>query len=211
MIYRFVRFLFAAIVFRIIFPLDLHGRENIPAAGPFIICANHISWFDPPLVVSVIDNRNRVCFMTKEELFRFPLFKWLLKKMGAFPVRRKKADRGAIMHALQVLKEEGIVGLFPEGTRNKNIGEPFKVEDGVAMLVLYSGVPVLPIAVRGPYRIFRPLEVRIGPVLSFEKNDKKNKDDVTKNSKKYGGRRYKKDEKRRVAKAVMESIQTMLV
>lgn len=141
--------------------------ENIPSKGPFIICANHTSWFDPPLVGCMLPTKNKVYFMAKEELFNILFFGQVIKRMGAFPVKRDEADRKAIAHALKVLEEGNILALFPEGTRSKNgnIGEPFL---GPAMIALKSKKPVLPVAIKWPSRVFKPVKVSIAPPVHFE-------------------------------------------
>src|SRR5690554_3147853 len=111
----------ALVAFRVYFRIfrnwQISGRTNIPAEGPLIIMANHVSYLDPPLVGCILNRR--VNFMAKEELFRNPIAGWALKKVGAFSVKRGRADRKAIKKAFSVLEEEGVLGIFPEGTRHR--------------------------------------------------------------------------------------------
>jgi 1-acyl-sn-glycerol-3-phosphate acyltransferase len=76
----------------------INGIENVPAKGSLIVVANHSSYWDPPIVGSVLPRR--VYFMAKEELFRYPLFGNLLSLLGAFPVKRGAPDRTAIRAGL---------------------------------------------------------------------------------------------------------------
>jgi len=170
MFYNVIRALFA-FYFNCFYSLKLNGRENLPACGPYIICCNHTSWFDPPLVGCIVPKGDRVYFMAKEELFRVFLLGALIKKLGAFPVKRNTADRSAIKRALQVLEEGGILGLFPEGTRSLSgeVGEP---HHGAALIALKSKKPVLPVAIKWPEKILRPVEVKIGPLIYFEEEGK---------------------------------------
>jgi 1-acyl-sn-glycerol-3-phosphate acyltransferase len=93
----------AFIVFSILFRVRLVGREKIPASGPALLCANHLSELD---MFFIGYRMNRlVHWMAKEELFRNPLLKAIITKLGAFPVKRGTGDIGAIKTSLKLLKE----------------------------------------------------------------------------------------------------------
>jgi 1-acyl-sn-glycerol-3-phosphate acyltransferase len=177
MTYTIVTFCFR-IFFKIFFLYRLRGRENIPDSGAYIVCANHTSWFDPPLVGSVLPQM-RVHFMAKEELFHIFILGAIIRRLGAFPVKRDKADRRALKKAIQILEEDKVVGLFPEGTRIKGgeLGQPFH---GPALIALTSKKPVLPVAVKWPDRMFRPVTVTFGKLLYFEEAGKIKKDNLEK-------------------------------
>jgi len=144
------------------------GRENVPKNGPYIVIANHESYLDPVAVGTALPHQ--VYFMAKKELFEIPVFGFILKKLGAFPVRRDEVDLTAMKTALKHLKNGDVVGIFPEGTRLKSLGE-FHL--GAASLALKAGVQVLPVGlinVRG----FKRCRVVIGKPLKelpFSKND----------------------------------------
>jgi 1-acyl-sn-glycerol-3-phosphate acyltransferase len=123
------------------------------------------------MVGAIVTGGNRVNFMAKEELFNIFILGTLLKKLGAFPVKRNTADKSAIRRALQVLEEGGILGLFPEGTRSRT-GELGKPRHGAALIALKSKKPVLPVAIKWPEKIFRPVEVKIGPLIYFAEEGK---------------------------------------
>lgn len=170
MFYSFLHICFRC-YFKVLFRYQIYGSENIPATGAFIICSNHTSWFDPPLVGSIIPREKRVYFMAKEELFSIFVLGRVIKMLGAFPVKRDTADRKAITKALQVLEEGHVLGLFPEGTRVKagDIGKPFH---GPALIALKSKKPVLPVNIKWPPRFFKPLQVHIGKPLFFKEEGK---------------------------------------
>lgn len=144
-LHMFLRFFFS-----VVFRWKTMGIENIPVQGGVIIAANHISLWDPPVVGSAIFRP--VHFMAKEELFSIPVFSWIITRLNAFPVRRGSADRGAIRKAITLLEQGEVIGLFPEGTRNKTekLGQP---EPGVAMIAHKVGVPIVPTAVIGTNKI----------------------------------------------------------
>lgn len=131
---------------------------HIPT-GPFILAANHRGVIDPWLVGCV--TKRPVSFMAKEELFRWAPVRWWLRAVGSFPVRRGEGDREAIRTALRILENGGIVGIFVEGTRNRD-GRPLPVQHGAAMLSVRSGAPIVPAAMveqgrRRITRVGRPL------------------------------------------------------
>jgi 1-acyl-sn-glycerol-3-phosphate acyltransferase len=155
----------AILLFRVLYRWDVRGRDNLPVDGPVIICSNHISWWDPLLVGSVVWPR-KVHYMAKAELFKLPVFSFVLPRIHVFPVRRGAADRKAIRTALDVVKNGQLLGLFPEGTRSRT-GDLLPPQPGVGLITQKSSAPVLPIAIVGPYRLFRPLRVIVGKPLDF--------------------------------------------
>ncbi|AAM24573.1 MAG: 1-acyl-sn-glycerol-3-phosphate acyltransferase [Caldanaerobacter subterraneus] len=166
MFYYFAKVIVRAIV-KVIFRIKVKGLENIPKKGPVIICPNHISLLDPPVVGALLNRR--IYFMAKEELFRNPFLKLLLGTgLGAFPVKRGTADLSAIKTALNHLKKGRAVGIFPEGTRSKT-GKLQRAEPGVAMLAIKSKAPVVPVGIKGRYGLFSRVIINIGKPMTFEK------------------------------------------
>ncbi len=188
MLYNIVCWVFIQ-VFRFIYRWEVDGRENIPATGPVIICSNHISWSDPPLVGSVAWPRY-VHFMAKEELFSIPVLGPIFRMVKAFPVKRDSADRRAIKKALEVIKNGEILGLFPEGTRSRT-AELLPPQPGVGLITHKSGAVVVPVAIIGPYRPFKPIRVRIGKPLDFSE---------------YYGQKAKAELLEKIAGTIMEEI-----
>lgn len=164
MLYSGIRWFFIQI-FRFCYRWDVRGLENLPREGPYILCSNHLSWWDPPLVGSMVRNR-QVHFMAKEELFKIPVFSQILRRIQVFPVKRESADRRAIKTAIDKLKNGNILGLFPEGTRSKT-DELLPPQAGVSLIALKSEALVVPVAIIGPYRLFKPIKVNIGRPLQF--------------------------------------------
>ena len=175
--YRFFHFCFN-VFFKIFYGYRIMGQENLPQNGPFIICANHTSWFDPPLTACIVPVHHQVHFMAKEELFNILLLGQIIIKLGAFPVKRNTADRKAIRSALNILEKGGIIGLFPEGTRIKT-GELGKPLQGAALIALKSQKPVVPVAIKWPPKLFHPVKVSIGSPVYFQGNGKGILDNVS--------------------------------
>ena len=167
MFYKLVHFLFT-IYIKIFYRWRVYGRNHIPKEGPFIICSNHLKWIDPVVVGCAAPRRLKVHFMAKQELFKSRFVAYFLRKVGAYPVNRQIADSRAIRHSFQLLSEKRVLGLFPEGSRSKT-GLLQKAQNGTALIASRDCVPIVPVAIEGPYRIFRPLTVRIGPPFRLDK------------------------------------------
>ena len=93
-------------LFRILFRYRFYGVENVPEDGAAILCANHLSMWDPFAVVFAL--KRMPCFIAKKEIFKNKLLAWICKDLKAFPVDREKMDMKAIKTALKVLKEKYI-------------------------------------------------------------------------------------------------------
>lgn len=143
----------------------IEGHTNIPAIGPVVLAANHISLWDPIYVGC--STKRVVHYMAKEELFKPLGLKQLITALGAFPIKRGKADRNALRLAAKYLEDGEALGLFPEGTRSKT-KEPGPFLPGAALFALRSGAPIVPIALIGTERIFMgKIVVRIGKPLTY--------------------------------------------
>ena len=141
----------------ILWRVRVEGLENVPAEGAVLLCANHISAVDPPAVGAVVERSTH--FMAKQELFSH--LGWLLPSIGAFPVNRDVRDASAVRQALRLLRAGRVVGLFPEGHRQPvgRLGEP---RPGSGSLIAHAGGAIVPIAIRGSWRIFGRVEMRFG-------------------------------------------------
>ncbi len=144
MFYATLKVLFS-VLFRIFLRLEGRGSANIPATGPLVIASNHLSMLDPPVIGPA--GTRKMYFMAKEELF-VPVFGSICKALGAFPVKRGGADRAALRHALDILRRNEVLAIFPEGTRSKD-GTLGRAEPGALMMALKGGATVVPTCVAG--------------------------------------------------------------
>lgn len=143
------------------------GKENIPTDTGYVLAANHISYWDP--VAMALACPDELSFMAKKELFRNPLFAWLIRSLNAFPVDRNGTDVKAIKTALSILKDNKVLLLFPEGTRMKESEQTDDdAKDGMTMLAHRSKVPIVPAAIVGNYKIFRTVRVAFGKPVYLE-------------------------------------------
>lgn len=152
-------------VLKPIYRMEVIGKENFPEEGGILLCSNHIDNLDPPMVG--ICSPRPVNFMAKEELFNVPILKSILPKVHAFPVKRGLSDRQALRVAIDTLKDGQVVGLFPEGTRNKS-GKLGKGFSGAGFFALRGNANVVPCAIIGPYKPFRKVKVVFGKPIDME-------------------------------------------
>ncbi|SFX01257.1 1-acyl-sn-glycerol-3-phosphate acyltransferase [Thermoactinomyces sp. DSM 45891] len=163
--YKLLRFLIT-LIYRVFFPYEVIGVEKFPKSGGTVVSPNHISNLDPPLLG--ISLPRQVHFMAKEEMFRVPIIKKALYIVGTFPVKRGGGDSQALKASIRILREGKVLGIFPQGTRD-NSGEIRKVHVGAAMFALRTNSPLVPVAIIGPYRLFRKIRIVYGePILPAE-------------------------------------------
>lgn len=122
-------------------------QERIPATGPVVVVANHSAMVDGPLLYGLLGRPS--AFLIKEEMFHGPLG-WILPRIGQLPVRRGEADRAPLLTAVRLLRHEGVVVVFPEGTRGD--GDVRDAQQGAAWLARTGGATMLPVAIRGTRR-----------------------------------------------------------
>lgn len=161
MFYRFARML-CYCYFKFLYRLTVKGLEHIPSTGGVLLCSNHISTLDPPIIGVPV--KREVHFMAKAELFKIPVFSWLIKKLNAFPVKRGGVSKESIKLSIKLLREGKVMGIFPEGTRGNTTGIGKK---GAAMFALKSGAAVIPVAIIGNYKPFRKMTVVYGPAVDM--------------------------------------------
>ena len=159
----------------LIFRIEVSGSDNIPKDGPFILCANHISAWDAPLLQVFI--KRRIYFMAKDELFHMFFVGLVMKLIKAIPVKRTGSDITAIKTSMKVLKNGECLGIFPTGQREKVKGEG-EANGGVALLALKTKAPVVPVHINADYRIFSRVKMTIGTPKVYELSDDKVKADA---------------------------------
>lgn len=163
----------------IVYRVKIIGKENIPKEGAYIICGNHIHALDAAIVV--LCAKRKIVFMAKAELFKRPFVGWLGNLFDMIPVKRDSKDIESMKKSLKVLKNNEILGIFPEGTRN-GLEKTGKVKNGAAYLSLRTGIPVIPAGIVGQYKPFRKITLTYGKPLIFDEYKSKNfeKEDLEK-------------------------------
>lgn len=176
--YRFARGV-VKIALTPLYRVTVSGKEHIPETGGVLLCSNHISELDPP-VVGMSFPRD-VHFIAKEELFNLPVLNKILPHTNAIPIKRGMSDRNALRKGLGVLKNGHVLGLFPEGTRSRT-GELGEGLAGAGFFALRSDAQVIPCAVIGTYKPFSKTKVIFGPPIDMEefRSKKASPEEVTK-------------------------------
>ncbi len=157
-LYSFARGL-AAFLQLFLFPIKYHGLEKIKGLEPpFILIANHLSWYDP-LSIAVPFKKFPVHFLGKKELVdKSKLMARIFDAVYMIPIARKEADIGAIKKALKTLKQNEVLGIFPEGTRYRG-GDMQNPESGVSLIAFMSKVPVIPAYIDRAFKPFQKVNV----------------------------------------------------
>jgi len=147
-----------------------YALERIPLEGGCVLAINHLAWIDVP-VVGAQSPRN-INYVTKVEASRVPGFGRYLEWHGIITIRRGESDRDAVRKMLEFARAGRAIGLFVEGTRQKETKRPGNVQPGAAMVAIQADVPVVPIAVYGtqfwkPFN-FAPCTIAVGEPFRFE-------------------------------------------
>lgn len=164
--YRVMRFIFTPI-YKFYYNPVIRGKENIPKSGPIILASNHIHLMDQFNII--ISTKRFITFMAKDEYFKKKSTAWFFKAAGCIPVDRTTKDDYAKTRALNVLKENSALGIFPEGTRNKTSKFLLPLKFGVVSLAKKTNALVVPIATTGFYKFrSKNLYIKIGKPFSVE-------------------------------------------
>lgn len=183
MLQLLIRFVLAPLV-RLIYRPEVEGMENVPARGPVILAANHLSAIDTAVTALVAPRP--IKFLGKAEYFegkglRGRLMASFLTALGYVPVDRSNAMAGlaALEAAREVLNNGGAFGIYPEGTRSLD-GRLHRGHTGVGQLALATGAPVVPVALFGTEKVqpvgkrlprIAKVRVRFGEPLRFDQYD----------------------------------------
>ena len=164
-------------IFKIYYNPKIIGKENIPTKGPIILAGNHVHLFDQCL--TILATKRCIHYMAKREYFDNKKVAWFFKGTGCISVDRSKKDIEAKQKAIDVLNEEGAIGIFPEGTRNRTdkLLQPFKF--GAVSMAQKTNAFIIPFAITGTYK-FRSKDLKVvigkpfnvGKMTLEEANDK---------------------------------------
>lgn len=149
--YRIIRPIIK-VLFKVLFHPTIKGVENIAKNENYVLAGNHTKWLDPIMLIAIIPKQ--VHFLAKDSLFK-GITKPIVKGVGAIPVNRKIHDHQALESAIDTLKEKKVIGIFPEGTINrekKTKTLPFKI--GAVKMAYETNTKIIPFVITGEYKIF---------------------------------------------------------
>ena len=150
-----------------------YWQKNLPKKTGYVLTCNHYSNLDP--IVLDLCLKKKIRFIAKKELFNTKLKSWFMKKIGAFPVDRAKMDVSTFKFALKTLKEEKVLGVFPEGTRNKTGSLDLQeVKSGATVFAGKAEKTIVPAVLYKKTRLFRRNYLLVGePIVLEAENVKK--------------------------------------
>jgi 1-acyl-sn-glycerol-3-phosphate acyltransferase len=135
---------------RVLFRIEVHGAERLPAGGAYVIAPIHRSGID--FLIAALVTRRRTRWMAKSNLWNYPVLGWAADSFGAFAVHRGEADRAALRTARLALRSGQPLVIFPEGTRRE--GEAVhELFDGASWLAHREGVPLVPVGIAGTDKV----------------------------------------------------------
>lgn len=165
-----------------LYRLRVDGAERIPATGPVLIASNHVSYWDA--VFLQIACPRPIRWMMDEAYYRLPVLNALFRALGCIPVKVAGGNRAALTAAVEALRAEGVVGIFPEGQLSRT-GRMGRAHSGVAAIAMRARAAVVPAYLRGAFatwpkgqslpRLSR-VEVRFGEPLYLRRREDVSRD-----------------------------------
>lgn len=138
------------VLFKLFFTPKIIGKENIPKSGKVILAGNHTSNFDCLLLIS--STKRNIHFLAKKELWNGPK-KIIFANMGLIPVDRKNKDHQALSSSIAYLENNLLIGIFPEGTTEKE-GKMLDFKIGAVKMAKDTNSPIVPFIITGNYNLF---------------------------------------------------------
>jgi 1-acyl-sn-glycerol-3-phosphate acyltransferase len=150
--------------------LKAYGRERVPREGGAVLAMNHFHYMDPAAFGAACPRR--IVFAAKIEVHGVPGLGQLIRSHGTLSVRRGESDRDALRRMRDVVRNNDLLGMFVEGTRQRS-GVPGEAKPGAAMVAIQEGVPIVPAAVYGSLDWnwnFVPVSVAFGEPMRFDEH-----------------------------------------
>ena len=148
-------------IFKFYYNPKIINKEYIPESGSILIVGNHKHLYDQCL--SIISTKRPIHYMAKKEYFDDKKVAWFFKYTGCIRVDREKKDPVAVSSALEVLNDDGAIGLFPEGTRNKTKEFLLPFKYGAVSMAKKTDAYIVPFGITGDYKFrSKNLTIRFG-------------------------------------------------
>lgn len=170
-VFYYVLYILFGWIVKVIYPLRILGKENLPRGKGFILAPNHLLAIDPMYVLLARGFGKKMLVMSKQELFRINwIVNFFWNIVGAFPVDRGRGDVDVLdIVAKEVNSGRGLL-LFPEGTRSKD-GNLGRLKNGAFVVAMNAGVDIVPCRIsysQGRPKLFRRISVVFGKPVSLE-------------------------------------------
>lgn len=135
--------------------LQIIGEENLPDRGPLLVVANHFSFIDPVAMIRAVPWP--IEFVGGFQMPNAPaVVRWLPQVWGYYPVHRGSFSTDALRAAEAVLKQKGVLGIFPEAGNWATVLRPAR--PGAAFLAVRTGAPILPMGFANLNDVFPSLK-----------------------------------------------------
>ena len=161
--YRLVRIV-AIPILRLMFSFDVHGRENIPRSGNYVIIANHLNWLDEFTLLYLLPVEPRLHFLADPTILVTRKFQWwLVRTTGGYVpvVRERHGDQTLFRHVDRALEVGGAVAIFPEANYGPAEGQLLPFHKGFAHFAIKAGVPVVPVALSGTKELWFRKRIKV--------------------------------------------------
>ena len=151
--------------------IKVHGKENIPQEGGYMLCSNHIAVRDVLLIGATCPRQ--IKFVAKKELFSVPILRSIIKALGAVKLDRGGNDVAAIRKSIELIESGDMISIFPQGHRYPGVDpSTTPIKNGVGMVAYRSGCNVIPVFIKvkgNKYGLFKKTEIFYGsPIKNTE-------------------------------------------
>ena len=147
-VYSLLR-VFARLIAVTFYRLRCEGRDNWPAFGGGLVCSNHQSFFDPPLIGMTCPRQMN--YLARESLFKVPVLKQVMTFLDAIPIDLEGSGLSGLKETMKRLRAGELVLIFPEGTRTFD-GELSPLKPGFCSVARRSRVPLIPVGMDGAFQ-----------------------------------------------------------
>ncbi|MDO5036902.1 MAG: lysophospholipid acyltransferase family protein [Tissierellia bacterium] len=171
MLYKLAIFLLKPF-FYFFYRIQVHGAYPLPE-GPMVVIANHSHALDP-FFISIIFPR-KIHWMAKKELYDHKIMGALLRGVETIPVNREENDLKALRAAMAYLREGKVLGIFPEGTRVKEVDLHGK-KTGTAVLAHRMKATIIPLYIESDFSLFKKTHIYFRPPLKLPSGKRKEED-----------------------------------
>lgn len=157
-------------IFKFWYTPKVINKEYLNVKGPVIIAGNHMHLYDQ--CITIVSTKRVINYMAKKEYFDDKKVAWFFKAAGCIPVNREIKDIDATNAALEVLKNGGAIGIFPEGTRNKTDAFLLPFKFGAVSMAKKTGATIIPFGLTGDYKFrSKNLTARFGKPFKVDDMD----------------------------------------